>query len=205
MRFPFFTAALAALCFALPATAQKLSGMAFNGQRAASTLAVFADDFSTAHMCSITHGQPEWHAEYDGMLDKLKGKTNRLGKDWWTTLMTSAPIEFGGSKIPAGCYVVGLHCDQEGKFSLALLSAAKAMANVTHPFGPQNWTPEFTAPLTLNKDAAKEVVSKMTMTFTADEKEAGKGTFTLAWGKHTLTAPVMMHVHAATKTGEHGK
>jgi hypothetical protein len=196
MRFPILSAALAALCFALPTTAQKLQGMAFPGERAATTLAVFADDFSVAHMASIVHGQPIWQAEYDGMMDKLKGKMNRLGKDWWTTLMTSTELQFGGTKIPAGSYVVGLHCDEKGTFTLGLMDAGKAMKSATHPFGAQNWKPEMSLPLTLHKDSAKEVVSKMTMTFAADEATPGKGEFTLAWGKHTLTAPVMLHVAA---------
>lgn len=199
MRFPFLPAALAALCFAHPATAQKLGGHAFTGERAATTLAVFADDFSVAHMTSIVHGQPEWKAEYDNQFDMLKGKLNRLGKDWWTTLMTSTELEFGGTKIPAGSYVVGLACDKDGAFSLAIQDASKAMKAGAHPFGPQTWKPDFTVPMTLNKDAAKDVVAKMAMKFEADKKDAGKGTFTIAWGKHTLTAPVTMIVSAPKK------
>ncbi|MBL8756040.1 MAG: DUF2911 domain-containing protein, partial [Planctomycetes bacterium] len=141
----------------------------------------------------VTHGQPEWKAEYDGMLDKLKGKTNRLGKDMWTTFATSVPVEIGGAKVPAGSYVVALHCDNDGKFSLAMLDSTKAMQAGAMPFGPQKWTPDVTCPLTLNKDVAKEVAAKMTMELKADAKDPMQGTFTLAWGKHTLTAPLAIH------------
>jgi Protein of unknown function (DUF2911) len=192
MRFPVLSAALAALCFALPVAAQKMNTMAFPGERSTATLAMFSADFRVGYMASINHGQPIWKPEYDSQLDALKGKLNRLGRDNWTTLMTGADLEFGGTKIPAGSYVVALGCDKEGKFSLALMDATKAMKAAQLPFGPQTWTPEFSVPLTLNKDANKEVTSKMTMTFVADEKEAGKGTFTLAWGKHTLTTAVTM-------------
>ena len=210
MRFPFVTAALAALCFALPTTAQKITGASATGTRAETRMMVFNDDFSVFAMASLTHGQPEWKAEYDGMMDKLKGKLNRLGKDWFTTLITSSEIEMGGTKIPAGSYVLGLACDKDGKFSLAFMDSTKAMKAGISPFSG-DWTPEFTAPLELHKDSAKEVVSKMTMKFDATKDGAGKGTFTLAWGKHTLTAAATLHApHAAKdaagdKKDGHGK
>ena len=207
MRFPILSAAFAALCFALPATAQKMTSASQTGTRAETRLAVMAEDFSKFAIASLTHGQPEWKASYDTMLDKLKGKLNRLGKDWFTTLVNSGPIEIGGSKIPAGYYIVGLHCDEKGQFSLAFMDAGQATKQGVTPF--DQWKPEFTAPLTLNKGVAKEDVKLMTMTFTHDETKPGAGTFTLAWGKHTLTAPVMLHTNDPKpehgKTEEHGK
>jgi hypothetical protein len=191
MRIPFLTAAFAALCLALPTTAQKIQGADGGAMRAETRLMVFTQDFSVFAMASITHGQPEWKAEYDGMLDKLKGKTNRLGKDWFTTLITSSEFEIGGVKLAPGSYVVGLHCDKEGKFALAFMDSTKAMKDGVNPF--MEWKPEVVASLTLNKDAAAEAVAKMTMTLKAEKDGAGKGTFTLAWGKHTLTAPCQLH------------
>jgi len=191
MRFPFVTAAVAALFLSVSATAQKVQVFGGNSMRACSTLVLFGEGVMAG--ITVTHGQPEWKAEYDGMLDKLKGKLNRLGKDMWTTLANSVAIEIGGVKVPAGSWVVGLACDNEGKFSLALMDATKAMQTGTMPFGPQKWTPEVSCPLTLNKDVAKEAVAKMAMELKADEKEPTKGTFTLAWGKHTLTGALVVH------------
>ncbi|MBL8729201.1 MAG: DUF2911 domain-containing protein [Planctomycetes bacterium] len=208
MHTPILATALTALCLTVPAfaqegsapkpvlkeaSAQKFKGMAFAGERHTTTLAMFSDDFSVGYMAVIQHGQPEWKAEYDNQMDMLKGKLNRLGKDFWTTLQTTTDLEFGGVKIPAGSYCVALACSKEGEFSLALIDASKAMQAGALPFGPQNWKPEISVPLTLNKGAAAEVVEAMTMTFDADKTTPGKGSFTLAWGKHTLTAPVMMH------------
>lgn len=208
MHFPILSATLATLCLALPtfaqeghaptgkpkeASAQKFKGMAFAGERAATTLAMFSDDFSVGYMASIQHGQPKWKAEYDTQIDMLKGKVNRLGKDFWTTLQTSTDLEFGGTKIAAGSYCVALACSADGEFSLALVDASKAMKAGALPFGPQKWKADYDVPLTLHKDAAEDVVEQMTMTFDADQTTPGKGMFTLAWGKHTLTAPVMMH------------
>ncbi|MFY9341753.1 MAG: hypothetical protein WAT39_04645 [Planctomycetota bacterium] len=191
MRLPLLTAAFAALCLTLPATAQKIQGADANSMRNETRIMVYTEDFSVFAMASLTHGQPEWKAEYDGKFDSLKGKTNRLGKDWFTTLITSSEFEIGGTRLAAGSYVVGLHCDKDGKFSLAFMDSSKAMKDGVNPF--MDWKPEVSAALTLNKDSAKESVVKMTMTFAAEKGGAGKGTFTLAWGKHTLTAPCQLH------------
>lgn len=191
MRFPLLGSVLATIVAAVPVAAQKLECAAASDTRAESRIMVYAPDFSSFALASVTHGQPQWKDEYDGMLDKLKGKMNRLGKDWFTTLISSAPIEIGGTKLPAGSYIVGLWCDKDGKFALAFMDAGKAMKDGVNPF--MEWKPELTAPMTLNKDVAKEPVAKMTMTFDAEKGGEGKGTFTIAWGKHTLTAPVMLH------------
>lgn len=195
MRFPILSAALAALCFALPAAAQ-LQGHAGTSTRAETRILVATPDFSSFAMASLTHGQPDWKAEYDkpGALDMYKGKVVRLGKDWFTTLITSSDLEIGGARLAPGSYIVGLQVDKDGKLGLAFMDSTKAMKEGVNPF--MSWTPEVVAPLTLNKDVAKESVAKMTMTFDAKEADAGKGTFTLAWGKHTATAPVQLHAPA---------
>lgn len=192
MRIPLVSAALAALCLALPTTAQDVQVFGGQSQRACSTVVLFGDKVMAG--ITIVHGQPEWKAEYDGMLDKLKGKINRLGKDMWTTFMNSCDVEIGGMKIPAGSYVVGLSCDKDGNFGLAFLDATKAMKAGAMPFGPQKWAPDFVAPLKLNKDVANAPVEQMSMELKADAKDLTKGMFTLAWGKHTLTGDLAIHV-----------
>lgn len=192
MRFPILSAALAALCLSLPLAAQDVQVFGGQSMRACSTVVLFGEKVMAG--VTVTHGTPVWKDEYDGMLDKLKGKLNRLGKDMWTTFMNSVDVTIGGTKIPAGSYVVGLQCDKDGKFALAFMDATKAMKAGAMPFGPQNWTPDVVAPLTLNKDVAKEPVKEMAMTLKADAKALDKGTFTLAWGKHTLTADLAISV-----------
>lgn len=218
MRFPILTAAFAAICLSLPATAQKVQVFGGNGMRANSSLILFGANMMAG--ITITHGQPDWRDEYTGMLDKLKGRTNRLGKDLWTTFMNSVPLSIGGKTLPAGSYVVGLHCDKQGNFSLAMLEASKAMKMGAMPFGPQNWKADVMLPLTLNKNVAKEKVGKMKMTLAASKSDPMQGMFTLAWGPHTLTGKLKVlpkakaggkgdhggdHDHDGGKHGEHGK
>jgi len=193
MRFNLIPAAFAAFCLALPTTAQEKKVQVFGGntQRAASTMILFGQGLMAG--VTIVHGQPEWNDKYTGMLDKLKGKTNRLGKDFWTTFMTNSPIEIGGSKIEPGCYCVALHCDKEGKFSLVMTDSTAAMKKSYMPWGPFEWKPAAKAPLKLNMNASKKSQQTMLMTLKANDDNPMNGTFTLAWGPHTLTAPVKVH------------
>ncbi|MFT4513167.1 MAG: hypothetical protein ACI89X_001735 [Planctomycetota bacterium] len=199
MRLPILSAALAAICLSLPATAQKVQVFGGNGMRANSSLILFGAELMAG--ITVTHGQPEWKDDYTNMLGKLKGNTNRLGKDLWTTFMTSVPISLGGKMVPAGSYVVGLNCDKQGNFALAMLDANKAMKKGAMPFGPQNWKADVMTPLKLNKNVTKESVAKMTMTLASDKKDPMTGSFTLAWGPHTLTADLKILPKMKKKEG----
>lgn len=191
MRPSFFTTSLTLLCLALPATAQKVQVFGGNADRAATTQVLFGANVMAG--MSITYGQPQWHDHYDGMLEKLKGKLLRLGKDWWTTFTTSADVEIGGVKLAAGAYLLGLSCDKDGKFALAVLEASKGLKAGAAPWplddaGAMNWKPDHLIPLTLHQGEAKESVEKLTITLKANADDLAKGSLTLAWGKHTLTA-----------------
>lgn len=193
MRFPLLPAAIAALCLTVPAAAQKVTATGASSTRAETRIVAFTEGFTKFAMASLTYGQPGWKPEYDAQVDTLKGKTNRLGKDWFTTLITSSELELGGVKIAPGSYIVGVHVDAEGKFALALMDSTKAMQQQVNPF--TDWKPEITVPVTMDKGGAPEVVQQMTITFAAKPTdEGGKGTLTIAWGKHTLTCPAMLYL-----------
>ena len=180
MRFPLLAATLTAACLTLSATAQKVQVFGGDTMRASSSLVLFGDNIMAGVV--VTHGQPKWKDEYTDMLPQLKGKMHRLGSNLWTTFMTSVPLEIGGAKVAAGSYVAGLHCDDEGHFSLALLDATKAMKAGKMPFGPQKWEPDAKASMKLNKDASDKSVEKMTMMLRANDDNPMQGTFTIAWG-----------------------
>lgn len=197
MRIPFVTAAFAALVLSLPVSAQKVQVFGGNGERASTSQILFGEGVMAG--MAINYGQPVWKDSHEKMLDSLKGKLLRLGKDWWTTFTTSVDVEIGGTKVPAGAYLLGLSCDKDGNFSLAVLDASKALKGGAAPWpmddkGTMNWKPDFTAPLTLHKGEAKESVEKLTITLAANAADLSKGTFTIAWGKHTLTAPLAVAV-----------
>jgi DUF2911 family protein len=55
--------------------------------------------------------------KFDGM---TKGKTWRLGKDFWTVLDTNVPLKIAGKEVAAGTYYLGLFRSADGSaWSLA--------------------------------------------------------------------------------------
>ena len=188
MRPPLIRAATAAICLATATLAQQVQVYNFDGPRRASNMVLFGADMAAG--VTVVHGQPEWKKEYDGMLGMLKGKTHRLGKDLWTTFMTSAPVELGGVKVAPGCYCCGLHCDKDGKFSFAMMDATRAMKKGLMPFGPQTWKPELKVPLKFGKGVVKGVVEKMEIKLMGDAEDKMKGAFVIHWGTHELSAPM---------------
>ena len=191
MHLSLFRAALVAVTLATSAAAQGLQVYNFDSPRHASNMVLFGANVAAG--MTIVHGQPQWKKEYDGMQDMLKGKTHRLGKDLWTTFMTSAPVELGGVKVAPGCYCVGLHCDKAGKFALAMMDATRAMKKSLMPFGPQNWKPEVVVPLKFEKGANKKLAEKMVISLIGDKDDKMKGLIRLSWGNHYLSAPVKVH------------
>ena len=192
MPTPLIRAATALICLAAVTLAQGVQVYHFDGPRRASNIVLFGAD--TAAGVTVVHGQPDWKPEYEGMLSALKGKKLRLGKDLWTTFMTSAPVELGGVKVAPGCYCVGMQCDKDGRFSLALMDATATMKQGLMPFGPQTWKPGHLVPLTLTKDGLDDPASKMVIQLLADAEDKMRGTFAIHWGPHALTAPMKIHL-----------
>ena len=175
---------LSAACFTADATAQLYN---FPSERVASTVLMFGEN-GPAVAASVTHGQPEWKAEYENQLDKLKGTKARLGKDWWTTLSTATDMEIGGVKLKAGVYFLGLELDKEGKFHLLAIDSAMAMKKKMMPWSSDNWAGETRIPLTFNKGGLEKSVDKMKIALSG--KEDMTGGFAIHWGTHELAAKV---------------
>ena len=89
-----------------------------------------------------------------------------------------------------------MHCDEDGKFALAMIDANKAMKRGLMPFGPQTWKADVTVPLTFEKDASDLVFSKMMIDLGADAKDKMQGRFQIAWGTHVLSAPMQIQAPA---------
>lgn len=187
--------ALAAVAFLAPARAQLQIFGGPEGDRKACTL-IFADmsggNFSPKGAVSLNYSAPDWKDSYTKVLDsgKFNGTNQRLGKNWWTGFDTMVSLEVGGTKVAPGNYYLGIHVDEKGGFHLMFLDAKTAITNGWAPFMPQPWKTETMAPMTLAKDSLKESQAKMVIAITADEKNPQKGTFSIQWGKHELSAPV---------------
>jgi|SRR5687767_2110084 len=183
-----FLAAVALAALALPAQAQV---QAFGGSapRMAATR-VYFDPQAHAFkgMVCVQYGQPEWKADYDSQMEGLKGKSVRLGKDYWTTLNTTMPLEIGGAKLTPGPYYLGLQCDAEGNFHLAIMKAEAADKAGMAPFMEDAWKIDHTA--ALKKTASDKPADKLTIDLDPDAKDPSLLTLKITWGKHVLTVPV---------------
>jgi hypothetical protein len=194
-RIPFVTSSLLALSLAVPAQAQL---QVFGGEapRMASTR-IFWDNGPVGMVC-IQYGQPEWKAEYDGMLPKLVGKSLRLGKDFWTTLNTSSTLTIGGTKVPAGSYYLGLKCDEDGGFHLLLMRAEKADKKGWAPFVPEPWQAEHTIAMKMGK--AEESAQKMSIALGGGGDDPTALELSIHWGKHRLSVPTKVHLGESGET-----
>jgi len=201
MRCHVLAAILAAVTFVPARQAQRVVGGP-DPDRRASTVFVFTDDSEAFAGASISYSQADWREEYEGMLEQLRGSHyTRLGKNWWTTFDTVGTLEIGGAKIDAGSYYLGLAVGEDGAFRLLLFDSKQAMKSGLLPFTTALYRgearSEFTAPLTLARNALKEAAARMEIEITADKSDPATGRFSIRWGKHELAAPVRFHFAGA--------
>jgi hypothetical protein len=140
----------------------------------------------------IDYGKPAWKAEYDdaAKFDSMtKGKTWRLGSEYWTVLDTNVPLKIGGTAIPAGLWYLGLHRSQDGAtWSLVFIDPAKARSMQLDP-SEINRAPVFTrAPMTLEQTG--EIAEKLTLTLDVPKTDLKQSQLRIHWGKIQLKAPI---------------
>lgn len=141
----------------------------------------------------IQYGQPTWKAEYADMAEQAKGKSLRLGKNYWTTLNTSSALNIAGTNVPAGAYYLGLGCDEKGAFQLLVLDAKNADAKAWTPFNTDAWKADYTC--TFKHSTSKTTVEKLSISIEGDQPAALE--LKIAWGDHALAAPLQMKTSTA--------
>ncbi|MCC6784974.1 MAG: DUF2911 domain-containing protein [Planctomycetes bacterium] len=191
-----FRAALLAAALALPALAQ-VQAFGMNSERAASTR-VFMANGAYSFVC-VQYGQPMWKDSYDAMAETMKGTVGRLGKDFWTTFNTSIALNVGGADVAPGAYYLAIACDKEGKWSLLVIDAVTADKHGWNPLSGDALKAVATCPLT--KGVAEDSVEKLSIDISGQSKEPTAFTFNVAWGTHTLTAPVTAKIAAGEAKG----
>ena len=182
--------AIAALALSTLATAQ-VATFGDNDARACTTKWVLdqGQGYKLLGSASIQYGSPVWKAEYDKAAEMLKGKSERLGKGFWTTLNNSVALTIGTTKVPAGSYYLSIHCDDKGNFHLLVIDSKTADTKSWTPWSKTEWKADYTCALTHGKGT--KTVDNLSITLNGDD--AAKMDLKLAWGGHELTAPVQMH------------
>jgi len=145
---------------------------------------------------AINYGRPVWKAAYEdpAKFDSLtKGKTWRMGSNWWTDLDTNLPLKIAGRKVAPGYYFLGLHRSADGsKWSLAFIDPAKVRAARLDAFEISRATMEFEAPMTIT--TAKSKAEKLTIELSYPKDNVRQVTMSVAWGTLALTAPIEVTV-----------
>jgi hypothetical protein len=145
---------------------------------------------------AINYGRPVWKsvyedaAKFDGM---TKGKTWRMGSNFWTDLDTCLPLKISGTSVRPGYYYLGLHRSDDGsKWSLAFIDPARVRAAHIDAFDIQKAPIEFEVPMSVTNAATK--ADKLTIELTYPKDDIRKVTLNVAWGTLALTAPIEVTV-----------
>lgn len=189
---------LTTLLLASTALAQKVRAFQGPDPDRKSTSALLLDEsFVPQAGVAIDYSAPTWKEEYNGMLDKLKGRDARLGKNFWTTFSTMTDCEVGGTKIAAGSYFLGLRCDKDGNFHLLVLDQATNLKAKAAPWMANTWKGGVACAMTLAKDSLADSAELMQIEVAMSEQDPAAGKLSIRWGKHELWAPLKLVVGSA--------
>lgn len=196
MRLPHITAMFGAFTLLLSMLpAQRVEGGP-DPDRRASTLSVSEDDGAASTYVAIGYSQAKWRAGYEDMLDDLRCRYARLGKNWWTTFDTVTALEIGGVRVEAGSYYLGIAVDDDGSFHLLLFASNKAMKAGLLPWTTALYRGEveadLRAPMTLRKQALQLPATELEIAITIEEQTTTRARLSIRWGRHELFAPVAL-------------
>jgi hypothetical protein len=141
---------------------------------------------------AINYGRPVWKSIYEDpeKFDHLtKGKTWRMGSNFWTALDTGLPLKISGNDVRPGYYYLGLHRSEDGsKWSLAFIDPARVRAAHLDASQIEKAPVAFEVPLTIAHAATKP--EKFTIEFSYPQDNIHKVTLNVTWGTLALTAPI---------------
>lgn len=182
---------------AMPAAAQPHVA-AGQLERRLATL-TFAGDLEPHGQVAIEYGAPTWRAEYSHRLQEGAAQSFRLGRDHWTTLHTTLPLELGGATVPAGTWYLGLHRDATGQWFLTCLSPARAAAAEIGPGLTEAPPVDHRAPLSWAPRATSS--TQLAIEFAPVPGQPGQAALTLTWGDHSLHAELAAPVQPRAPVG----
>jgi hypothetical protein len=145
---------------------------------------------------AIEYGRPVWKEEYEdpGNFDKLtKGKTYRLGSNFWTSLDTQLPLKISGISVAPGYYYLGLsRSKEEDKWSLVFIDSSKTRAMHLDAYQIERAPVLFRTPMAT--EVASDTSEKLAITLSYPKDKPTQATLRIAWGRLKLAAPVEITV-----------
>ncbi|MCA8954969.1 MAG: cupin domain-containing protein [Planctomycetes bacterium] len=145
---------------------------------------------SSAGQVSIDFGQPRWKAQYGAFLTKPSGRRWRFGQNFWTTLDTNMPLRIGGVDVPVGAHYLVLEHTAPDGLRLVLLSPTEIRKQRLDAYQAPSTRGGLSIPLVL--DRAQRTAPRLDLELSIDRAQRDRGTLTVRFGPHRLTAPVEM-------------
>lgn len=175
------------------ASAPRVQAFAQNVERRNARVAWFTRGGSPGQI-AIDYSPVPWKDAFDEELasGKHKGEKWRLGADFWTRLDNSVDVQLGGVTVPAGYYYLTLEMRDENTFVLALHDAASVKKQKLDAFQAKQLKGGIEVTLAHATDA--KAVDSLELNLKMNDGSKTDGTFTLAFGKHCLSAPFVAKI-----------
>ncbi|MGE3173239.1 MAG: tetratricopeptide repeat protein [Planctomycetota bacterium] len=163
--------------------------------RKCSRVALFAARQSPGQI-AIAYSTLAWQDGFDKAMEspKFVGKKWRFGREFWTTLDNSMPLQVGGVEIPAGYWYLTLEHKGDHRFVLGVHEPKEAHKLHLDPFRADLLPAGIEVPLA-HADAA-EKHDELDIRITVP-KGHEKGELQIGFGGHELSAPVVIELDAA--------
>jgi hypothetical protein len=167
--------------------------VAYGGERKGSRVLWFGGG-AVAAQAVIDYGPVAWKDDYTRIIEskKVDDRRWRLGKDFWTTYDANLPVTFGSTKVPPGYYYLTLMRTAEGAYVLAFNDADAIRKARLDPFQAESTKGGLEVPLTHEALATPE--AKLDIALTLDAADNSKGTLTIRFGPHKLSAAAAYEV-----------
>lgn len=149
-------------------------------------------DNHAAGQVAIDFGRPVWKQAYEApeAFDSMtKGKTWRLGSNYWTVLDAGMPLTIGGQKVPAGQWYLGVHRSQDGaNWSLVFVDPTKVRKGNIDASEIERAPVEFEVPLKMEKSS--DVKDKLNIDLIYENADNLNVMLKISWGNFQLSAPI---------------
>lgn len=200
MRSSVFAGALLLMTIPVRAQQQRPAMLAEDGafqERGSARVLYWNTKANTAFgQFAIDYGRPVWKKEYDdpATFDKLtKGKTYRLGSNFWTVFDTHLPLKISGKEVAPGHYYLGLARSADGdNWSLVFLDSAKTRNMQLDAFQIERAPVLFQVPMGV--EPTVDISEKLTITLSYTKEKPKDVKLRISWGKLQLAAPVEVTV-----------
>ena len=154
------------------------------------------DEFVPKGQFHVSYGSPTWQAKYDEQKafdDETRGKRWRLGSGPWTALDTDVALVFNGVEVAPGHYYCVVERTADDKANLWLLDPAEVREQKLDAFQANATKGGTKVALEWTREAQKTAES-LRIALDADKDDPTKVTFSVRWGPHVLTAPIVANV-----------